>query len=339
MKISFILLAASALTFSTYANEGYVVKGIIHGDYAGYIYLSFPHKKDSSLVRNHTFEFSGKVDKPVLAWLNLKPLANAAYLYLENSLITVEGDFSTTIQQNEKINLYTITSITGSYAQNLLDQYRAFCKRNRPNENFNSLRYEELKVMFANNPKQPVNGWILSDLAATNPVYTYDELRNLYLLLDTAAMQRTDLNMIKTGLRTINKYGIGQPFTFFQLPNQKGEIIHSTKLSGKIVLIDFWASWCKPCRAKYPDMVSLYRKYQHQNFDILSISIDENKISWINAIQTDGLIWNNVLDQKKETQQEFGIQAIPFSYLIDEQGIIIAINPTIEEIDSILKEK
>jgi thiol-disulfide isomerase/thioredoxin len=339
MKTLYILPALLFITLYTYADEGYILKGRIEGDYAGYVYLTYLNHKDSALVHNNLFEFSGKVDKPVLVCLYLKPLANASYIYLENSLITIAGNFSTEIQQDHKINIYTITEITGSYAHKLLEQYRKFCKENRANKSFDSLRYKELQVMFTRNPAQPVNGWILSDLAAMEPVYSYNELYALYTLLDTASMQQADLILIKTGLQAINKYGTGQAFTSFELPNQTGEMVHSTKFAGKIVLLDFWASWCGPCRAKHPQLTELQKKYRNKNFVLVSISIDQNADAWRKAIKQDGLAWENLLDGDGEIKNELSIVAIPFNYLLDEHGNIIAINQSLEKINLILEEK
>lgn len=339
IKPFLFFLLLSGFTLSLQANEGYVLKGTINGNYTGYIYLSYQKTKDSVLVHNNTFEFAGKVDNPERAWLNLQPYSNIAWIYLENSTITVEGDFSTTIKEDMVINLYHITSITGSHSQKLLDQYREFCNANREKENFNALRFQELKLMFAKNPTNPVGGWILGDLAINNPIYTYEEFIELYALLDTASMQGNDVRMIKTGFRTMNKYGLGQPFPAFELVNQHDKVIKSTTYSGKVILIDFWASWCGPCRAKHPALVELQKKYQNKNFNVVSITVDKDTDAWRKAITKDNLAWDNLFDADSKITNELGIQAIPFSYLLDERGKILAINQPLEKIDEVLQGK
>lgn len=339
-KILFLLTAfLSGVTLSLTAADGYIIKGNISGGYSGYIYLSYQDVKDSALVRNNTFEFTGKVDKPVLAWINLQSFANINWIYLENSPINLEGTFKTKVIENEVINFYLISSITGSHSQKLLDQYREFCNTNRKKENFNELRFQELKLMFTKNPKLPVNGWILGDLSVNNPVYTIKEFLELYSMLDTAAMQINDIRIIHTGLRTMNKYGLGQPFPTFELSNHRGEVIKSSKFSGKVVFIDFWASWCAPCRAKHPALVELQKKYQDKNFEVVSITIDKDKNPWLKAITKDNLTWHNLYDEDNKIKNLLGIQSIPFSYLVDEQGNIFAINQPLERVDEILQEK
>lgn len=334
-----LALFLSGLIFSAQANEGYVLKGTIQGEYTGYIYLFYDSFKDSALIQNNTFEFTGKLKKPVHAWMHLKPPANVEWIYLENSAISVQAEYKVNLHQNEFVNFMRFNEITGSDSQKLLDQYRAFCNANRTKEDFNALHFQELKLMFVENPKSPVNGWILGDLAVGNPVFTYGEFLDLYSLLDTAAMQRYDIRMITTGLRTMTKFGIGQPFVAFELPDQTEKVINSTKYSGKVILIDFWASWCGPCRAKHPELVELQKKYQNKNFNIVSISIDKDKIAWNKAITKDNLTWENLLDADSKITNELGIQSIPFSYLLDEDGNIFAINQPLEKIDMILQEK
>ncbi len=334
-----LILALSLFAFCAIAGEGYILKGTIHGDYSGYIYLSYGKIKDSALVQNNSFEFAGSIEKPTHAWLNLKPAANIVWIYLENSKISIEGDFRTTVQREQLINLYRITSIKGSHSQTLIDQYRTFCNSNREQENFYTLRFNELKRMFSANPSSPVMGWILGDLATNSPVYSFSEFNELYALLDTTAMQANDLRMIKTGFRTMVRYAVGERFSTFQLANQRDETVNSESFNGKLVLIDFWASWCAPCRAKHPDLVKLQKKYQGKNFAFVSISVDKDKSAWLKAIIKDGLIWENLLDKNSALLNELGIQAIPFNYLLDESGRILAVNPSLEEIDILFQEK
>ncbi|MFZ2906530.1 MAG: TlpA disulfide reductase family protein [Cyclobacteriaceae bacterium] len=339
IKTTLISLLLLRFVPSLFDGEGYTIKGTISGDYNGYIYLSYSNTKDSVLVKNNTFEFNGNVDKPIRAWLNLEPPANVAWVYLENSRIVVDGKYSTTIKDNQTIHLYRITSIKGSYSQQLLDDYRAFCNANRDKENFNTLRFQQLKLMFTSDPKQPVNGWILGDLAVNNPVFTYEEFIQLYTLLDTTAMRMEDIAFVKAGLRNMNKYGTGQQFVAFELINNNNVIVTSPKYSGKVIFVDFWASWCAPCREKHPALIDLLKKYQSKNFTVISLSIDKDTNAWRKAIEKDNLTWENLIDPEKKILNELGIQAIPFSYLIDEKGYITCVNQPLEKVDIILQEK
>jgi peroxiredoxin len=94
-------------------------------------------------------------------------------------------------------------------------------------------------------------------------------------------------------------------------------------------LIDFWASWCGPCRGENPNVVAAFNKYKDRNFTVLGISLDKSKENWIKAVNDDGLTWTQLSDLKfwsNAVAQQFGIQSIPQNYLIDPNGIVIGKN-------------
>jgi thiol-disulfide isomerase/thioredoxin len=114
------------------------------------------------------------------------------------------------------------------------------------------------------------------------------------------------------------------------LPDPSGKRISLGSLRGKVVLIDFWASWCGPCRQANPHVVSLYNKYKNQNFTIYSVSLDKDKEAWKRAIKADGLVWSthvsDLLQWETPLVQQYGFNSIPFTVLIDANGIIVGKN-------------
>ena len=102
-----------------------------------------------------------------------------------------------------------------------------------------------------------------------------------------------------------------------------------SSLKGKYVLVDFWASWCGPCRRENPNVVKIYDEYKDKGFDIFGVSYDTKKDNWRNAIKDDGLTWNQVSDLKgweNATSDVYGIKAIPSNMLLDKDGKVIAKN-------------
>ncbi len=121
------------------------------------------------------------------------------------------------------------------------------------------------------------------------------------------------------------------------LPDPNGNKISLSSLKGKVVLIDFWASWCAPCRQANPNVVSLYKKYKSKNFTIYSVSLDKDKEAWKRAIQSDGLIWtthvSDLLQWETPLVQQYGFNSIPFTVLVDKNGVIVGKNLQGDELE------
>ena len=130
--------------------------------------------------------------------------------------------------------------------------------------------------------------------------------------------------------------GVGEEAPEIEMQDPEGEIRKLSDLKGKLVLIDFWAAWCRPCRAENPNVVRLYKKFKSEEFkygdgfEVFSVSLDRNKTDWQRAIEQDGLIWDNHVSDLQGWQnaaaQRYGVRGIPATYLIDEDGVVLARN-------------
>lgn len=132
---------------------------------------------------------------------------------------------------------------------------------------------------------------------------------------------------LKEKVASARKLAVGAEAPEVLLPTPEGDTLSLSSLRGNYVLIDFWAGWCKPCRAENPNVVKIYQKYSNKNFEILGISLDRNKEAWLSAIQQDRLPWKHVSDLKyfnSQAASDYQISAIPATYLIDPDGKIIA---------------
>ncbi|WP_158995638.1 TlpA disulfide reductase family protein [Mucilaginibacter sp. L196] len=130
-------------------------------------------------------------------------------------------------------------------------------------------------------------------------------------------------------LDVTKKTGIGVTATDFSQSDVNGKMVSLSSFKGEYVLLDFWASWCGPCRAENPNVLKAYNRFKGKNFDILAVSLDNKKESWLKAIKDDGLPWTQVSDLqgwKNQVAGFYAISAIPQNFLIDPNGVIIATN-------------
>ena len=142
-------------------------------------------------------------------------------------------------------------------------------------------------------------------------------------------------------VESYRKLAIGSPAPELALPNPEGEIVSLSSFKGKYVMIDFWAAWCRPCRMENPNVVKMYNTYNEKGFEILGVSLDRKKESWVQAIAEDQLTWTQVSDLKyfeSEAAQLYKINSIPATYLIGPDGTIVAKNLRGAELEAKLKE-
>lgn len=133
----------------------------------------------------------------------------------------------------------------------------------------------------------------------------------------------------------------GVPAPEIRLPDTSGAAVSLHALKGKVVLVDFWASWCRPCRENNPALVDLHRKFKGKDFEILGVSIDKSKADWMRAIRYDGLTWPQVLDPggwDAQSTANYGVEAIPASFLIDKQGIIRGVDLYGRELEGMIRK-
>ncbi len=298
-------------------NSSFKINGTVTNDFDGYLYLKYGDKMDSVKVKDKKFTFEGAVDYPIEAILFIQEGFFHGSLYLENSNM----DISVTITPP----ITVMNSISGNESAEISKNLKTYFESIEGDPDFSEKLYKKLYSVFSENPKNQMFGELLSDIAM-DPIFSKEQLINLLAILDKKTLDKRVIESLNTSIRKFSKYKVGTKMPTIELPNEQGKIIKLSDLRGKVVLVDFWASWCVPCRENNKELKSIYQKYNSLGFEILGVSIENNKADWLKALRKDKVEWINTKTLNDKLSQELGIQYVPSNFLISREGKILAIN-------------
>ncbi|RKN78421.1 TlpA family protein disulfide reductase [Ulvibacterium marinum] len=142
---------------------------------------------------------------------------------------------------------------------------------------------------------------------------------------------------LKVRINKAAQLAIGSKMTNFKATNKEGVLVNLSDYEGSYILVDFWASWCRPCRVENPKLLELYKSFEGVKFEIIGISIDSDRGVWEKAIQKDGIVWNQILDKDQTIYKQYLLSSLPANFLLDQEGRIIAKNITAEELKTKLE--
>ena len=299
---------------------------------------------DSAIVKNGKFRLSGKVKETDYYALLIE--GQRAYLpfILSNDKLTFKGDA-------DSIRLAHISGSKELHAaqklRNIIKPFfasqsasfdSAFAAYNR-GDSVAGKRFEDLNVRISNRINDSIARFIQTNPSAYTSLARLNELqksfgtertKKLFMLLSPILKNHTVGKQLKyqifeaEQLTSLNRKAIN-----FQQTDTANKLVRLTDYKGKYVLIDFWASWCMPCRAENPTIKKAYAKFNPKGFEVLGVSLDNNKEAWIRALIKDELPWQNVSDLngfKNVVAQKYAVTELPTNYLLDPKGKIIAKN-------------
>lgn len=198
-------------------------------------------------------------------------------------------------------------------------------------------RKEAIAAFILKNPSSYVSLYSLNGDLATEDM-SVDLVERTYNVLSDDLKKTALANAILTKLNLAKRTSIGVQAADFEAKTPEQIPIKLSNFKGQYVLIDFWASWCGPCRQENPNVVAAYETFKDKNFTVLGISIDEKEDAWVKAVKQDGLVWTQLLDRTSEIANMYGINAIPKNFLVDPSGKIIAKNLRGAELMATLQE-
>ena len=342
-KLLVSIVAASMTLAACNAQSGYKVTGTVEGMPDGKAIIATVN--GSSLdtlakadVKNGSFEFTGNVSEPTGAYIMVIGQRGAIPFMLENANITVNaGQAGLTVTGSEGQKIYdqfmAINATAQQEAMKLQQEYQAAngdqAKMQAVQEAYAKLmtdaQAKETELIKANPDSYVSTFVIVSGMGQME----YEQLKERYNLLGEKAKASAQGKAIAAQIAKLESTAIGQIAPNFTITTPEGESISLYDIKGKVKLIDFWASWCGPCRGENPHVVEIYKEYHPKGLEIFGVSLDNNKEAWVKAIADDGLVWKHGSDLKgwqSAPAQLYSVSGIPHTVLLDENNKIIAKN-------------
>lgn len=348
--VQFLMILIIAVACNNEKNiQDFVVTGKIKNLDNGLVYLkkftgTGYETVDSSTVENGVFSFKGSLEQPELCRIYLYKSDDYVPVFVENANISVNFDFNNTdtvevvgSASHDLLKLFwNATDSIENSMKPLSDAYD-LAGENGEMDKLNKLElqidsaykeyYNYIKKFVKDNSSSAVAAYVLYKYLSHD--LELSELEALTNSLDTNLLKSVYGVYLNEQIKIMQRTEIGQVAPEINLPDVDNKPIQLSAFAGKYVFIDFWASWCPPCRNENPSVVKAFKKYNAKGFTILGVSLDKNRDNWIKAIKDDHLTWTHVSDLKwwdNEAAKLYGIRSIPSNYLIDPKGVIIAKN-------------
>lgn len=371
MKKLFVFIFFPALSFAQGSKDFHLKGNLKLIKPVDRVYLRYQYGDkniiDSVQPKNGEFKFEGKISEPTFSTLVVKYAIqndeekvqrDAAQLFLEPTKMkfvakdslkahTLTGSAS----QADFVELSKKAGAYNSRFEALYKSYSDFAKQqDKKNMKNIEIQIEQLDhemndnvylAFIKSHPNSPIALYALKQYAG----YDIDAAKVEPLFKSLPAVEKNYPSAIafKERIDVAKQTAIGNYAMDFTQNDTLGKPVSLSSFRGKYVLVDFWASWCGPCRRENPNVVKVFNKFRDKNFTILSVSLDrpDAKEKWIEAIHKDGLTWNHVSDLKfwdNAVAKQYGIRAIPQNLLLDPQGKIIAKNLRGDDLDAKLTE-
>ncbi|PTS89716.1 hypothetical protein DBR27_22480 [Flavobacterium sp. HMWF030] len=369
LKTGLLALALiSTIISCSKKEEGFTINGTIAGLDKGTVYLENTDEKgekkiadSAEIQKGGVFTFAGKVSEPLLYTIKLKGEEYGAFFLLDNENIKVEAKKDSIFKA--KVSGATQNDIYKSYYDNEFKKIQAIAgpvyktsdslsqngkvKLTAEQQAFMDKKWKDLQTFaddltdkfIRKNKDKVAAALVISDRIVSYG--TPEQVKIYYGVLSPEVQKSVYGKQLKEAIDLNDKTAVGVTAPEFSQTDVNGKVVKLSDYKGKYVLVDFWASWCGPCRKENPNVVQAYKTYHGKGFEVLGISLDDKKNLWEKAIEKDGLTWTHVSDLKgwkNDVAVLYGVKLVPTNYLIGPDGKIVAKNLREEALQTKLKE-
>lgn len=303
--------------------------------------------KDTGVIENGKFELKGSTDNIDLGFIRIENEKINLPIILEEGKIkinivkdslqksTIEGTFN-----NDKFQKFNNESVA------ILEKVKKFEKENNSKmqkalaandtvtvnkikkeyKNFQNDMNDYSKTFIKNNPDAFISVLLLENFLMREYIPA-TEIKSFYDKLDKKLVNTKSAQNIKKTLDLMLAVVVGKPAPKFSAKSPEGKLISLDESLGKVTIVDFWASWCAPCRKENPNVVALYNEYHSKGLNIIGVSLDQDAKKWKDAIAKDNLSWIHVSNLKywdEPIGKQYGISSIPATFILDAKGNIVA---------------
>jgi thiol-disulfide isomerase/thioredoxin len=329
-----------------------IIKGTLNGDLKGYnrMYMYTRTSNDSAEIRNGQYTFRFPFTAPAMKMLYPQYIKESHMMYQPFGILVSEpgvyyvvSDIAKGMPASElkgpeamvlyhrfeederkaygQVNAATAARFGEKWWQ-LDEKDSAYASLEQARDSLEAVYILPLiRKLVKEHPDSYASAYVL--LGSGRQTGTTGDKEALYNQL-SARMKKSDAGeKFRDYIQGLKSSVIGHEVADFVLPDPSGKNIDFKSLKGKYVLIDFWASWCVPCRRSFPRMREVYKKYKDDGFEIYNVSIDEDKEAWLKAVKEESNPWPQSLDTKSISQKGFAVTSIPASFLVDPQGKIL----------------
>ena len=310
---------------------------------------------DSVNIQGSEFQFDGKLDEPtrVTLWirskstLSLLPLCGS--FYLDNSKITISGDIKNSgkikVEGSDAENIWKKIEKYTQPSQEAINLYIKINTERNP-DSISKLR-KQLEIMdqkykqrFIKTIKNNSSSYVaLHAMLQNKSRFSLTELKDLANCFPDEMHSSSSYKSLLKILNDKPAVNIGDKFMDFSLFDSKHQRVNRSQFKSRLLMIDFWASWCGPCRRQFKSIKEIYAQTKRSDFDIIGVSIDEDPTKWEQALENEKVPWvNTIVPDNEWAKSNYLISSIPYNFILDSNGIILAKDLTPVEIKDFIKK-